>query len=375
MRKLGPSFILLIIVLLLILSSSLTLAENENIDTDIIERGKVLSIERTILKPNEEYPFPGQILKIEITSGEFKGQVVESYNIYSDNPRYDIEVEPGQKVILSVEEENGQLISANLTDVARDQPLLILAILFMIVLVILGGKKGVKSLLSLAFTIFVVFKILLPFILRGFNPMLITIILSAIVTAVTLLLVGGISRKTFAAILGVIGGATCAGLLAYIFGHAASLTGLGSHEAQMLGYVREYKLDLQGILFASMLVGALGAVMDVGMSIASAIEEVYQANPISTPKELFASGMNVGRDIMGTMANTLILAYTGGSLPLLLILVGYQPAFLKVINLDLIASEIIRALAGSLGLFIAIPLTAIFSTWLIYQETVNRYYT
>jgi uncharacterized membrane protein len=204
--------------------------------------------------------------------------------------------------------------------------------------------------------------------------MLLTIGLSAVITALSLVLISGWKRKTLAAILGIIGGTTCAGLLAFIFGHAAHLTGLGSQEAQMLGYIQDYKLDFQGILFASMLFGALGAVMDVGISIASAIEEVYLANPLVTPRDLFKAGMNVGKDIMGTMTNTLILAYTGSSLPLLLILVGYKSSFVKVINLDLIASEIIRALTGSLGLFIAIPLTAAFSTWLIYKETTKKFY-
>ncbi|AZR72171.1 hypothetical protein BBF96_01425 [Anoxybacter fermentans] len=364
-------FIFMLTLIILILNSYIPIALA---DTTIMEHGKVISILRNIPKPTEKYSFPGQIVEIEITSGKYKGQIVEAYNIFSGNPYYDIHVSPGQRVILTLEEENGKLKSANLSDIARDIPLLILVILFLLTLIILGRIKGFKSLISLAFTIIVIFTVMLPLILKGFNPMLVTIILSAIITTVTLLLISGWNRKTLAAILGILGGTTCAGLLAYIFGKAAMLTGLGTHEAQMLGFIRDYELNFQGILFSSMLFGALGAVMDVGMSIASAIEEVYNANPLTTPRELFKSGMNVGKDIMGTMANTLILAYTGSSLPLLLILVGYKPSFLKVINLDLIASEIIRALTGSLGLFIAIPLTAAFSTWLIYQQILKKYY-
>lgn len=348
--------------------------EKEQINPEIIERGRVLSIERTIVQPTDEYPFPGQILKVKVLSGKFQGQIQEVYNVYSNNPAYDIQVKANQKVILVIVEEDGQLIDVHLSDVSRDTPLLILGCLFAITLIILGGRKGITALTSLIFTVGIVFFVLLPLIIKGFNPMLITIILSGIITTVTLLLVSGWKRKTLAAIIGIIGGATCAGLLAYFFGRAANLTGFGSQEAQMLGFFQDYKLNFQGILFASMLFGALGAVMDVGMSIASAIEEVYNAHPLAKPQELFRAGMNVGRDIMGTMANTLILAYTGGSLPLLLILISYQSSFLKVINLDLIASEIIRALTGSLGLFIAIPLTAAVSTWLIYQETMKKYY-
>lgn len=355
-------------------SSDNNYSETNEFNTEIIERGQVLSIERNIIKPTEEYPFPGQILKVKVLTGEFTGQIKEVYNAFSDNPAYDIEVRPQQKVLLVIVAEDGQLVDVHLSDVARDTPLLILGILFIATLVILGGRKGITSLISLIFTIASVFFILLPLINKGFNPMLITIILSGIITTVTLLLISGWKRKTLAAILGIIGGATCAGLLAYLFGFFAHLTGFGSQEAQMLGYFQNYQLNFKGILFASMLFGALGAVMDVGMSIASAIEEVYQAHPLAKPQELFRAGMNVGRDIMGTMANTLILAYTGGSLPLLLILINYQSSFLKVINLDLIASEIIRALTGSLGLFVAIPLTAAVSAWLIYKETMKKYY-
>lgn len=355
-------------------SSDNNYSETNEFNTEIIERGQVLSIERNIIKPTEEYPFPGQILKVKVLTGEFNGQIKEVYNAFSDNPAYDIEVRPLQKVLLVIVAEDGQLVDVHLSDVVRDTPLLILGILFIATLVILGGRKGITSLISLIFTIASVFFILLPLINKGFNPMLITIILSGIITTVTLLLISGWKRKTLAAILGIIGGATCAGLLAYLFGFFAHLTGFGSQEAQMLGYFQNYQLNFKGILFASMLFGALGAVMDVGMSIASAIEEVYQAHPLAKPQELFRAGMNVGRDIMGTMANTLILAYTGGSLPLLLILINYQSSFLKVINLDLIASEIIRALTGSLGLFVAIPLTAAVSAWLIYKETMKKYY-
>lgn len=375
MRKITGAF--LIFILSLILLNYLVIpayADENQINTDIIERGKVLSLVRNILKPTEDYPFPGQILKIEVTSGKYAGEIFEVYNIFSDNPTYNVNVKPGQGVILTIDEEEGQLKAVNISDVVRDFPLLLLGILFCLFLIILGGIQGIKSLTSLIFTIALIFLVLLPLLLKGYDPILITISLSAIITAVTLFLVGGWKRKSLAAFLGIVAGTTFAGILALAFGHLAHLTGFGSKEAQMLGFIRNYQLDFKGILFASMLFGALGAIMDVGMSIASAIEEVYAANPIATPRELFTAGMNVGRDIMGTMSNTLILAYTGGSLPLLLILVGYQPSFLKVINLDLIASEIIRALTGSLGLFVAIPLTALFSAWLIHREIMKKFY-
>lgn len=373
MKKL--SIVVLISCILLLCVGATAWAAASYNDKDLFQRGKVLSIKQVITEATEEFPFPGEVLEVEITSGKHKGRVVETFNAIEDSPIYNIKVHAGQRVILSIEEDDlGQFVAANISDVVRDSSLLIFGVLFVFILLIVGGKKGMRSLVSLALSIVLIFTVMLPLILRGFNPMLVTIGLSAIVTAATMVLIGGVTRKTIAATLGVVGGATCAGLLAYLFGNAAHLTGLGSHEAQMLGFIREYKLNVQGILFASMLIGALGAVMDVGMSIASAIEEVYANNPIATPRELFNSGMNVGRDIMGTMSNTLILAYTGGSLPLLLILTGFRPSFLKSLNMDMIASEIVRALAGSVGMFVAIPLTALFSVWLIHRSIMKRYY-
>jgi len=137
----------------------------------------------------------------------------------------------------------------------------------------------------------------------------------------------------------------------------------------MLLYIpQNIHLDVQGLLFAGIIIGALGAVMDVSMSVSSAVEEVKKANPTLDAADLFRSGLNVGRDVMGTMSNTLILAYTGSSVPLLLIFMAYQESLLKMINLDMIASEIVRALSGSLGMVMVAPLTA-FIAGLLFERS------
>jgi len=148
--------------------------------------------------------------------------------------------------------------------------------------------------------------------------------------------------------------------LAFVVGNAAYLTGFSSEEAAMLLYIPQAaNLDIKGLLFAGIIIGALGASMDVSMSIASAVEEVKRVCPELGIWGLFQSGMNVGRDVMGTMANTLILAYTGSSLQLILIFMAYKESLLKIFNLDMIASEVVRALSGSIGMIMVIPLTSI----------------
>ena len=219
---------------------------------------------------------------------------------------------------------------------------------------------------QLAITMFAILKVLLPMILKGANPIPITILISIVVTILTMFIVGGINKKSIAAVVGTSGGVLVAGIIAYYIGSQVKLTGLSSEEATMLMYIpQEVNFDFRGLLFSGIILGSLGAVMDVGMSIASSMDEIHKANPNLTRKELFKSGMNVGKDVMGTMTNTLILAYTGSSIPVLLLFMAYETSIAKILNLDVIATEAIRSLAGSIGLVLTIPLTALVSSTLI----------
>jgi uncharacterized membrane protein len=201
---------------------------------------------------------------------------------------------------------------------------------------------------------------MLPLIIKGASPILVSVIASVIITIFTLFVVSGINEKTMSAILGTLIGVLLSATIAYVVGTMASLTGLNSEESAMLLYLPgEVDLNLQGILFAGIVIGTLGAVMDVSMSISSSMYEIKSIKPDITIKELMGSGMNVGRDIMGTMTNTLILAYTGASLPILIIFTAYNSTMTDVLNLDVIATEIIRAITGSIGIVLTIPITAV----------------
>ena len=161
-------------------------------------------------------------------------------------------------------------------------------------------------------------------------------------------------------------GVLVAGLISYLVGSQINLTGMSADEATILLYIpQEITFDFRNLLFAGIILGALGAIMGVGMSITSSIDEIYKANNQLSVKELFDSGMNVGKDIMGTMINTLILAYAGTSIPLLLVFMAYETSMTKIINMDIIATEIVRALSGSIGLILTIPITALIASILI----------
>ncbi len=209
--------------------------------------------------------------------------------------------------------------------------------------------------------------------LKGINPVFVTVVVATMITVITILFISGRQKKGIAAILGTIIGVIISGGVAFAIGGSVHLTGLSSEEAVMLMYLpQEIEFNFHGLLFAGILLGALGAVMDVSMSIASAIEELHNANPNLSRFRLYTSGMNVGRDVMGTMTNTLILAYTGSALPLLLLLMAHDSPMNRMLNLDIIVTEIIRSLAGSIGIVLTIPITAIIAVVFIKKSDMNK---
>lgn len=313
-----------------------------------------------------------QDVKIEIKTGKYKGQVREIENHLSENDAYNILVEKGDKVIVLIE-EYGDRYEVFIADYLRSDYIIYLAVLGIALVLLVGRFKGLKSLISLGLTIGAVVYILLPQILKGADPVALSIIISIVITIVTIFMVSGVNNKGLAAILGTVSGVMIAGIISYISGNLAHLTGLSAQEATMLIYIPQaIEFNFRKLLFAGIILGSLGAVMDVGMSIASSIEEIYRANNDLSVRDLFNSGMNVGRDIMGTMINTLILAYTGTSIPMLLLFMAYETSMTKIVNLDIIATEVVRSLSGSIGLILTIPITAIIASLLIKRGTLRK---
>ncbi len=348
----------------------------ENPSKEVMVKGKVIEIisEEEIVDPLSQQPTMNQILKVRITSGKFKGKEIAVINYQTSNPVFNINIEKGNGVIVALEMDKNEnkIKEAYIADHLRQDELYLLLVVFIISILAIGWRKGAKALCALLLTLVLIWGVLLPGFLHGFSPILLTAVIAMIATVVTILIVGGRSRKSITAISGTLGGVAVAGLLSFIVGKAAHLTGFGSEEAAMLLYIPQAaKMDIQGLLFAGIIIGALGASMDVSMSIASAVEEVKRVCPELGIWRLFQSGMNVGRDIMGTMANTLILAYTGSSLQLILIFMAYQESLLKIFNLDMIASEVVRALSGSIGMIMVIPLTSIIAA-VLYGRSMKQ---
>lgn len=361
---------ILIIIFIMLISCSNVYGEFAEPLTAYTEKAVVLAVEETEeVEEIEGILSKIQYIQLKITSGKYKGQIFETENHMSDNIAYDIVVQKGDRVVVVIEEYENEYIEVYISDYARQSQIFYLLGLFVLLIILIGKKKGIKAILTLAITIIMVVKILLPLMLKGINPIPISIIISILITVVTILIISGFNNKSIAAIIGTCSGFIIAGIIAYIVGINIRLTGLSAEEATMLMYLpQEIDFDFKSLLFSGIILGALGAIMDVGMSIASSIEEIHNANKNLTKKELFNAGMNVGKDIMGTMTNTLILAYTGSSIPLLLLFMGYETSMIKIMNLDIIATEIVRSLSGSIGLVLTIPLTALIATALIKRE-------
>jgi len=309
-----------------------------------------------------------QKLKVELISGDDKGaEVTAINNIAVDSPYY-LPVKEGQKLLLyrEIVEDKEQFY---VQDILRENYIALMLLIFVGLLVAVGKKKGVKSVITLALTIAFIAYLLLPLIIEGYNPILISSLVSILIIITTLYILDGINVKTLSAMIGTAAGVLIAAILTAIIGKAAYLTGLGSQEAQML-YNADLPFRFRDLLFASIIISALGAIMDVSMSIASSMDEVKKVNTSIKIKDLIKSGMNVGRDIMGTMSNTLILVYTGTSIFTMLLFKVNDIAYSKMINLDAIASDIVSALAGSIGLILTIPITAVTAGML--EEFLNK---
>ena len=357
-------------------SDNTTAMMEEDYSEEIIS-GKVISIIKneyeTLETSGGDYTQKVQILKVKLTEGEEKGRLIEVYNTVDGVMANSFDAKVGDELYCGIErDEQGNILQGYISEVKRDKYLIYLVIAFVLLTIIVGGLKGIKTLVTLGITIIGIF-VMLKGIINGQNPVIMSIIVSFGVTIITMFIIGGFNKKAIAAIVGTLSGVIIAGLISLVISYYANLSGLVSSESQMLLYTTgTVQLDFKGILFASILLGTLGAVMDVCMSISSSIRELKDNNSVMTVGQLFKSGMNIGKDVMGTMSNTLILAYAGTSMCLMLLFMVNNMTLTEIVNMELIATEIVRALAGTIGLIISIPITAFVASFLVVKTEDKR---
>ena len=299
----------------------------------------------------------------KVTEGQYKDNTYEIKNNISR--LYNYKVEEGTKVVLILYKQNNGNMIWDVYGYDRSSMIYVLAGIFIIVVIIIGGVKGIKSLVSLMFTLVTVIFLMLPLMFRGVEPMLAAVVSATLSIIVTLSLVSGINKKTVTAIIGTISGVVISGIIAYIFGELTHSSGMTMNDTESLIYIAEgTNLKVKGIMFAGILIASLGAVMDVAMSISSSLFEIYEVNKNIKQIDLFKSSMNIGKDIIGTMTNTLILAFAGGSITTLILIFAAIMPYNKFINLEVLAIEIIQGLAGSIGIVLSVPITAAVGSYL-----------
>lgn len=370
------------ILLILFLLSTVVLGERDSLKNlknfykeEILDReykvvkGKVIDISyddtNEVRNISIESDIRYQHLEIKLLNGDFKGNTYTLRNTIDQINPYKLILKKGENILLYQYEDNGKLTGLKIFERSKEKSLYFLTGIFMLFMLLIGGKKGLKSFITLVLTLIIVIFFLIPLLLKGFSPIPITIISATIITILTLFIVSGINRKTFAGVVGTVLGTLVAGLLAMGIGNYSNLVGMGSEDMQALVYGSNGSfLNYRGILFSGVIIGALGAVMDVAISIASSMWEIETIYPEITTKQLIKSGMNIGKDIMGVMSNTLILAYVGSSLSLIMVFFSFKLSFLEIVNLDIVATEIIRSIAGSIGLVLSIPITVLVTAML-----------
>jgi uncharacterized membrane protein len=312
-----------------------------------------------------------QNLKVEITSEEYSGETMEIENNIMRNSIYGEHLlETGDRILLAAFYENGELVEVHFQDLLRERGLIYLGLLTLLLLLIIAKKQGVRTILALLLTMGIIFFYLIPQIAEGAAPIQTAVLTSLVLIVIIQGIIGGLTVKSLAAIIGTAAGVICAGILAYVFGQLVELSGLSSEEARLL-IGSELEFDPKGILFAGIIIGSLGAVTDVAMSIASVAESTWENSKSLSTAKLYKIGLQVGRDIIGTMSNTLILAYAGSSLSLFILFYHFSDGWIELVNMDLVATEIIRGLAGTVGLIITIPITA-FSAAVLYKKIGSK---
>ncbi len=303
------------------------------------------------------------LFEAKFIKGYRKGQTFKA--IQSIDSMYAIDqrvVQPGDKIIVYKNQNmNAEDIDYMFAEYHRVDFIIFLWILFCVILLVLGRKNGVNTLVSLVLTVVSVFYIFIPAVLNGGNVYLWSISTCIYIIIMTLLIISGFSKKSLAAMIGCSSGVLVAGLLTTTATKLCHLTGLTTEDSMYLLFLNtENPIDIKAVIFAAIILGAVGAIMDVSMSLSSSLMELKEQAGHMTSKQITRSGMVIGRDIMGTMANTLVLAYIGSSLSVTLLLAAYntsQP--LLLFNTEMILVELLQAVAGSMGILLTIPLTSI----------------
>lgn len=353
-----PVFVSLAVLLLLLLIPT-------GYEDAVIYKGtdrtaaKVISVDNKNIVDTGLIRSGEQTCVVKLLGGRFKGQQAEGFNLLNGSLENDKIFRAGDKVLVVISYQDSRILSINLIDHYRIKKEAILAVAFALLLIIVAGETGFRSLLSFVISILMIWKVLVPAYLNGYNPIYFGLFINVSLTILILSLVFGFNKKALAAISGASLGILVTCLLGMIFTTSYKIHGAIMPNSESLLYSGYANLNLTKIFMASIFIGSSGAVMDLAVDITSAINEVISKKPEMKWKEAFLSGMNVGRAAMGTMTTTLLLAYSGGYIALLMVFMAQGTPVFNILNYKYVSAEILDTFIGSIGLVLVAPFTAL----------------
>ena len=311
-----------------------------------------------------------QEVEIQILSGTHKDEIMTLTNNMS--ALFNVDLDEGDEIIVRILTDDDGAYYASLFNYNRGTILGGFVLVFFVLLAVLGGRKGIGALCGLVFTLASIWFILIPALIKGYSAIPVTVGIIAVSATGALSLLNGFSKKTLCAVLGCVIGVVTAGAIAGVVTWLTPMSGFNMSEAEnLLLYGADKGLKISGLLVCGVLISALGAVMDTALGIASAVYELHEQNPSLDTKQLFRSGMHIGEDAMGTMANTLILAFAGSSLNMLILVQTYDIPFIQLINTDYICIEVIQSIAGAMGILFTVPIVAFISALVMAKDKHN----
>lgn len=315
----------------------------------------------TLLDKQQTY----QKLKLEITSGDHKGQTVEYENGVLPQAQ-SVTYKMGDQLILGASYSSDQSEPYYyIVDRVRRPALLSLVVLFVVVVTLVARKRAFGALMGLVVSFGIIFKFVLPELLKGGDPIGVSLFAAVLMIPITFYISHGFSKKTHIAIISTFLTLIVTSLLAGYFSDQSRLTGYVSEEAVFLQSMGSSTFNIYGLLIAGMILGVLGVLDDVTVSQAALVQELKTANPKLSKGQLFKQAMNVGTDHIASMVNTLVLVYVGAAMPLLMLFVNSSKPFAELVNYEMVGEEVVRSLVGSIGLVLAVPITTFLAVnWL-----------
>ena len=364
-KKLDRKEVVFIVSLLIVLTILILLPtgfdKQQYIYTEGV-RAKVLDVDNSGIKSVGLVRQGDQRVTIEIETGSYKGEVVDANNMLTGSLAEDKLFQEGEKAwVLIGFNEDGDINFANVIDHFRIDKELVLIGVFAILIIIFSGFTGVRTLLSFAFALLSIWKILIPAMLKGYNPILITLLVGNVLTITTILLVSGFTKRSYAAITSAVACSFVTCFLAIIFGNYFNIHGAVMERSESLLYAGFANLNLTAIFQAGIYLASSGAVLDLAVDISSALYEMETNNPNVTRKELILSGFNIGKSVVGSQTTTLLFAYMGSYLSVMMVYMAQGTPLMNILNTKTIAAEILHTFVGCIGLVLVSPFTSVIS--------------